>query len=169
MAVDYRHPWDALVQDYKFRGHAECAAGLADLLAAAVAESGHKAVDLIVPIPLSHAGLRRRGFNQAWEIARRVGRRLRHPARSDVLEKWVDLPQQAAADRAQRLERLRGVLGVPAGQRHRVRDRRVAVVDDVYTTGATGAEAVRALMEAGAAAVEIWAFARTPPRPDGPS
>ena len=169
IAVDYVHPWEGLLRAYKFHGRPEFAAALASLLAAAVREGGSPPVDLIVPVPLSAAGLRRRGFNQAWEIARRLATPLGSPARADVLQRWVDLPQQAGADRAQRLDRLRGVFGVPAGCPQPVHGLRLAVVDDVYTTGATAAEAVRALRAAGAAEVWIWALARTPPVEDAAS
>ena len=91
------------------------------------------------------------------------------PAAPRVLERWVDLPGQAVQDRSARLDRLRGVFGVPAAQRPRVVGRHVAVVDDVCTTGATAAEAVRALKAAGAARVSLWAVARTPPPPDAAS
>lgn len=124
---------------------------------------------LLVPVPLSPERLARRGYNQAWELARHLARSLDIPTRADVLARSVDLPGQAEQDRHARLQRLQGVFQVGARARHLVAGRRVALVDDVLTTGATVAEASRALMAAGAIEVEVWAFARTPPPEDAAS
>lgn len=163
VAVDYEPPWDQLLLGFKHGQRPEWAAALADLLARAVsATPTDNPADLVVPVPLSAARLARRGYNQAWELARRVARQQGVPASPGALVRWVDLPQQAQQDRAARLERLQGVFGVPAAARHRVVGRHVALVDDVYTTGATAAEAVRTLLSAGAREVSVWALARTP-------
>lgn len=163
VAVDYEPPWDALILGFKHGQQVESASALADLLAAAVAAAGaENPADLVVPVPLSSSRLAQRGYNQAWELARRVARRQGVSASARALVRWVDLPQQAQQDRSARLERLRGVFGVPAAARHRVVGRHVALVDDVYTTGATASEAVRTLLGAGAREVSVWALARTP-------
>lgn len=172
VAVDYDHPWDRLIQQLKFAAAPELAASLALLLTFAVKQSdstGANPAELVIPVPLSPQRLRQRGYNQAWEVGRRVARRLRLPASPQALQRWVDLPGQALQGRESRLDRLRGVFGVPAAYRSLVAGRHVAVVDDVYTTGATAAEAVRALQAAGAARVSIWAVARTPPPADSAS
>jgi predicted amidophosphoribosyltransferase len=62
----------------------------------------------------------------------------------------------------QRLANLRGAFMVEPGRRDALAGRRVALVDDVMTTGATAREAARVLLRAGAAAVDIWVIARTP-------
>jgi predicted amidophosphoribosyltransferase len=90
-------------------------------------------------------------------------------ARADALTRPVHLGGQAQQDRQARLARLRGVFQVTPLGRPWVMGQRVAVVDDVLTTGATAAEAARSLMAAGAAEVQVWAFARTPAPDEGPS
>ena len=169
VAVDYEHPWDRVMMQFKFGGHPEWAHALAGLMANSLATADGPKPDCIVPVPLSPERLARRGYNQAWELTRRLGRRLGLPARADVLARAVDLPGQAEQDRAARLHRLRGVFQVSTQGRPWVVGRRVALVDDVFTTGATAAEAARTLLAAGASEVVVWAFARTPPPPDGPS
>jgi ComF family protein len=160
--ADYAFPWDRLIAACKFNGRAELAALLAERLAVALQHDGADRPDLIVPVPLSPARLAERGYNQAWEIARRLGRSARVPARADVLERALDTPHQADLNRAQRLLNPRGAFTVPARQRAAVAGRRIALVDDVLTTGATAREAAHTLLRAGAAAVDVWVVARTP-------
>jgi predicted amidophosphoribosyltransferase len=118
---------------------------------------------------LSRERLAQRGYNQAWELARRLAQRLGLKARADALNRPVHLAGQAEQDRAARLQRLRGVFQLSPQGRAWVAGQRVALVDDVLTTGATAAEAARALLAGGAAEVEVWAFARTPAPEEGPS
>lgn len=165
-AVDYAFPWADAVAAFKFAHGLDRAAALAELLAAAVLRDDDAAgVDLLVPVPLAGQRLAERGYNQAWELARRVARRLRRPASADLLQRWVDTPHVADLPRAMRAAAVHGAFGVtPAGAAH-LRGCRVALVDDVMTTGATATEATRALLAAGAAEVRLWVLARTP-RPD---
>lgn len=165
-AIDYAFPWADLVAAFKFAQGLDRADALADLLATAVLRDDDAAsVDLLVPVPLAGPRLAERGYNQAWELARRVARRLRRPARADLLQRWVDTPHVADLPRATRALAVRAAFGVTPADATRLRGRRIALVDDVMTTGATAAEATRALLAAGAAEVRLWVLARTP-RPD---
>ncbi len=162
-AADYDFPWDRLVIDFKFHGKVELASALAQRLAGAVKTSASlPAVDIVVPIPLSASRLAERGFNQAWELARRVARILGLPADAAVLLRPLDTAHQADLPRAQRAVNLRGAFMVDPRQRLRVQGLKVALVDDVLTTGATAREAAAALLRAGAAGVQVWTLARTP-------
>lgn len=165
-AHDYAFPWDRLIADFKFRGDSALAAMLSDgllgALRAADADAG-MAVDLVVPVPLSPLRLRERGYNQAWEIARRVARALNTPTQARLLLRPAEsAAPQAGLARAARESNLHGAFMVDPRQRSRVQGRHVAVVDDVMTTGATFGEATRALRHAGASSVQVWAVARTP-------
>ncbi|MBZ8140290.1 phosphoribosyl transferase [Rubrivivax gelatinosus] len=159
-AADYGFPWDGLVAGLKFHGRVELAAALAPLLAEAT--QALPPPDLVVPVPLSARRLAGRGYNQAWELARRVAAARRLAARADLLERIVDTPPQAELGRAERLSNLRAAFHVPPGARVALQGRRVALVDDVATTGTTLREAAAALRRGGAAAVDAWVFARTP-------
>ncbi|MDE1927674.1 MAG: ComF family protein, partial [Burkholderiales bacterium] len=75
----------------------------------------------------------------------------------------LDRPHQAGLARAERLRNLRRAFVVDPAQRSAIRGRRVALVDDVMTTGATAREATEALLRGGAEAVDLWVVARTPP------
>lgn len=165
VAVDYAYPWDRLVIDFKFHGRIELAGPLADLLARRLDAGEGARCDLVVPVPLARARLAERGFNQAWELARRVAARLGLPAHAGALTRALDTPHQAGLARAERQRNLRNAF-VPGragrGASDGLEGRRVALVDDVMTTGATAREAAAALLRGGAAAVDLWLFARTP-------
>ena len=79
----------------------------------------------------------------------------------------VDTPHLADLPRHVRAARIRGAFAIAPGASVQLQGRRIALVDDVMTTGATAAEAARVLRDAGASAVHIWAFARTPAPGDG--
>jgi ComF family protein len=152
-ALWYGFPADVLVQALKFRGELALASFLARLLARRIA--GEKA-DLVVPVPLSAARLRERGYNHAAEIARRLpGRRLE----LDLCQRTRDGRPQMELPFAERQRNVRQAFAV----KRPLDGATVAVVDDVMTTGATLGEVARTLKAAGAARVVNWVVARTPP------
>jgi len=106
--------------------------------------------------------LAERGYNQAWELARRVAAELHLPARSDVLQRPIGGADQIGLSRVERQRNLRQAFMVDPAQRASIAGLRVALVDDVMTTAATAQAASAALLRAGAAAVEVWVLARTP-------
>ncbi len=165
--ADYGFPWDRLVSRFKFHQHCELAAALAMLMAGAVrAQSDLPTPDLLVPVPLAPRRLAERGYNQAWELAWRLARRLERPAQAQTLLRLHDTPHQTGLTRAERARNLRGAFWVPPDAATALHGRTVALVDDVLTTGATAALASRALLDAGAAQVQLWVFLRTPPPGD---
>ncbi|TXC67437.1 ComF family protein [Piscinibacter aquaticus] len=157
--LDYAAPWDGLIRHFKFHGQPELAAPLAALLREAIeAAADPMSPDLVLPAPLSDARLRERGFNQSWEIARRLGWRA-DPA---LLLRIRDTPHQADLPLDRRAANVRSVFAVEPLRRREVDGRSIAVVDDVLTTGATASEMARTLRDAGAARVALWVIARTP-------
>jgi len=162
-AADYQFPWDRLIIDFKFHGAVELATPLAARMTSAVrAADAAREIDLVLPVPLAPARLAERGFNQAWELARRLARSLGLPGDATLLERPADTAHQADLPRERRAVNLRGAFMVDPRRRDRVRGRRIALVDDVLTTGATAREATAALLRAGAASVQAWTLARTP-------
>ena len=182
-AVDYAYPWDSLITRFKFHGALDLAPALAQCLADAVRRSGVMSPSLapslspslspslppslLLPVPLSGARLRERGYNQAWELARRLAPLLRCPADARLLLRMRDTPHQLAFPPAQRAGNVRAAFAIEPRRSAELRGRSVAIVDDVMTTGATAAEVARVLLRAGAARVQVWAVARTP-RPGTP-
>lgn len=171
-ALDYSAPWTELIARFKFRGDVALAEALAQRVVAAVQQScpgtgqpdlraGAGLPGLVLPVPIAAARLRERGYNQSWELARRVARELGLHADSSLLLRTGHLPRQVGKDRSERLRNVRHAFAVDPLRRSELHGRRVAVVDDVMTTGATAWELARTLKQAGASAVEIWTLART--------
>lgn len=152
----YAFPVDRLVQRFKFAGDLAAGRWLALQLAGHVRDLERP--QLIVAPPLGLARLRSRGFNQALEVARVVGRKLRVPVAMSAIERTRETPPQQALGRSERRANVRGAFRCT----QRFDGAHVAIVDDVVTTGATAAALASALREAGAARVSAWAIARTP-------
>ena len=165
--ADYAFPWDSLIAAFKFQGQAELAGAFAPLLAravdqASVSRAAQPAPELLLPVPLVAGRLRERGYNQAWELARRVARLQGIRARADLLSRPVETAHQAELPRKQRLANLRAAFIVEPGGRSAIDGRHVVLLDDVWTTGATVRECAAVLLRAGAASVDAWVLARTP-------
>ena len=163
-AVDYGFPWDRLLADFKFNGQPELATALAKLMGEATADAAR--VSLVLPVPLARQRLAERGYNQAWELARRLAPAQGAPAWLQGLQRLRDTPHQVGLGRAQRLRNLRDAFWVPPEAQAGLTGRHVALVDDVLTTGVTAAAATQTLLAAGAASVQVWVLARTPPPAD---
>ncbi|WP_420994548.1 ComF family protein [Cupriavidus sp. 30B13] len=169
---DYASPQDGLVLALKFGG----ALPLADWLAAALADRWHATrgvpraepglrglpdlPHLLAPVPLSAQRLAARGFNQSWEIARPLARRLGVRAQPALLARLRDTPAQASLDLPARQANLQGAFGLAPG--NDVAGLHVGLVDDVMTSGATLGEAARVLKAHGAARVTLFVPLRTP-------
>jgi ComF family protein len=161
-AVDYAHPWDGLITRFKFHSALDLAPALTQRLLDAFQRSEQAAPALLLPIPLSAARLRERGYNQAWELTRRLARELRCAADAGLLLRVKDTPHQLALAPGKRAANVHAVFAVEPQRRNELQGRTVTLVDDVMTTGATVAEAARVLLQAGAARVDVWVVARTP-------
>jgi len=165
-AVDYDHPWDGLITQFKFHAALDLTPALAAQMLAALQRRDAPAPKLLLPIPLSDTRLRERGYNQAWELARRLGRALHCPTDARLLLRVRDTPHQLAFPPQKRAGNVRAAFAVEPRRRAELQGRSVTLVDDVMTTGATVAEAARTLLQAGAAEVGVWVIARTPRHDD---
>lgn len=169
-ALDYAFPWDGLITRFKFHDGLDLAATFARRMLAAHAadRAAHPCAPqptLLLPVPLSAERARERGYNQAWELVRRLARALPCTADARLLLRVKDTLHQLALPLERRAANVRGAFAVEPRRRGELQGRIVAVVDDVVTSGATAAEISRTLRQAGAAQVHIWMLARTP-RPE---
>ena len=157
-AVDYGYPWAGVLAQFKFRRDPGWAAALARLMRSAPwAEPLLDAADWLVPVPLSVSRLRERGFNQAWELARQL-----HPdkAQSGLLLRVRTAETQHALGRSARLHNLQGAFAADPLKSTQLRGKRVLLIDDVMTTGATLHAAAGALRNAGVCSVSALVLAR---------
>lgn len=145
-AVKYKGNVQRLILEYKFHNKRYLARYLAKFIEYAVAEYGIK-YDIVVPIPLSKSREKERKYNQVSEM-------LRHTTLSpvvDALTKTRDNERQSLMAGKERRDNVHGVYAVT--DRAAVKGKRVLLVDDIITTGATVNEASRVLMSAGAESV----------------
>jgi ComF family protein len=163
VGVDYDHPWDHLLTEFKFHGRIEHAQALLQPLHARLRADPLAAPPAglrVLPVPVARERLRERGYNQAWELARRLAHAHGLAASADILFRVRETGHQLGLPRAARQENLRAAFVVTPRRAARVRGARLALVDDVMTTGATATAATRALLAAGAAEVRVWVVAR---------
>ncbi len=116
--------------------------------------------DLLIPVPLHRSRLMRRCFNQAMALALTVSQRCGVPVEAAALERVKPTPPQVGLSRLQRAANLQGAFVVNGEGAMRLHGRRVVIIDDVLTTGATTNAAARVLLRAGAANVDVLTFAR---------
>jgi ComF family protein len=166
-AVAYAYPWSGLVGRYKFGDQPAWAPIFAALLLKAhgARESmlALDARDWVVPMPLSIQRLETRGFNQAWQLATALARLSGTAAHTDarLLLRLKDTRPQSQLKRVDRLTNVKGAFAVDPLRNSNVSGRRVVLVDDVMTSGASLFTAAAALKQAGATHVMAMVFART--------
>ncbi|MEJ8824659.1 ComF family protein [Variovorax humicola] len=158
-ACAYEWPWPECIAQFKFHGNAGWAAPLATLMRSAPwVEPALEQCDLVLPMPLALERLRERGFNQALELARRLA-----PGKVDatLLLRTRETAAQSGLPRAERLLNLRGAFALEPLRAHEVHGRRIVLVDDVMTSGASLFAAAEVLRAAGATHVAAIVLART--------
>lgn len=161
-AVSYTFPWADCIACFKFQADPSLARTLAHLMRHAPwIEPALDAASLVVPMPLTPARLRERGFNQALELARHLAPSKTH---AHTLMRRGDSAHQVGASRQERLNHVRDAFWVAPERLPDVRGQHVVLVDDVITTGASLYEAARALRAAGAAHITGVVLARTEAR-----
>ena len=116
--------------------------------------------DLIVPVPLHYTRLVSRGFNQSAWLAQGIARRAGLSCRVDVLKRRRRTPTQGGLSAKARRRNVAGAFKVSDRAATHVRDKRILLVDDVLTTGATLSACTRALKQAGARQVDVLVLAR---------
>ena len=156
-AFPYQPPIDALIRGVKYRGRYADVGVVAQLMAQRLEQQKIVRPDVLVPVPLHRQRLSQRGYNQAYEIARKLAQRfcLRIDAR--CVQKIEQRPPQTALAAKCRLRNASGAYRL----RGRLCARHAAIVDDVMTTGATANEIARLLRAGGVDTVAVWVVART--------
>ncbi len=158
-AVSYEYPWSDCIASYKFGNNPAWAGTFALLLQSA--PSVEHAVDeseVIVPVPLSKTRLQQRGYNQALEICKHLNR---SKTDATLLLRIKDTLTQSSLSKSERLKNVKAAFAVEPLRAKELLGKRVLLVDDVMTSGATLFAAAAALRQAGAAHIAAVVFART--------
>ncbi len=146
-----------LILSYKFNRSFAHARLLARLAHGAFTLHGGLTPDAIVPVPLHRRRLAWRGFNQSTELSREIGQELGIPVWNRALIRIRHTRPQTRLDRQERQENIKGAFTADADK---VCGKRLLLVDDVYTTGATLRECAQAVNRAGASGVDVLVLAR---------
>ncbi len=155
-AFRYQPPLDRLVQNLKYHRRLALARVLGNLLADHLDVGAATWPDILVPVPLHRARLRERGYNQSLEIARVVARRFDLPLATRAVERVRATRPQTTLTSDERRRNVRNVFRA----REDFSSRRVAIVDDVMTSGHTVNALAKCLRRAGATNVVVWVVAR---------
>ena len=167
-ALDYAYPWSALISAYKFGEQPGWAPFFASLLLqmprVRQALANLQAADLMLPVPLSKERLQTRGFNQAWELAHALARQSGSAATTDstLLLRVKNTRPQTELKREARLANVKDAFQIDPLRVVDIKGKRVVLVDDVMTSGASLFTAAEALRAAGATHITGIVLARTP-------
>jgi len=107
---------------------------------------------ILIPVPLEKRKLKKRGFNQAEEIAKELSKNFKIPVFNNTLIKTKSTPAQVELEKTKRQENIKGVFSCQKIEL--IKNKKILLIDDVFTTGATLEECARILKEAGAK--EVW-------------
>ncbi len=157
-AFSYGYPISNLISAFKFSGKLQNGRLLASLLIKSIEAKQLPIPDLILPVPLHRSRLRERGFNQALELARPLGRHFHIPVDTRKCKRILATKAQSNLDKKWRRKNVRGAFKLTQKLEHS----HVVILDDVVTTGSTVLELARILKQDGVKRVDVWALARTP-------
>jgi ComF family protein len=155
-ALRYEPPSNQLITQLKFRHHLDLIAPLAQLIIDRLGDMKNPP-ELLLPVPLHQQRMRERGFNQAVELARVVAKHYGIPLDCRMVKRTRNTEAQSNLSERLRRNNLRHAFRVSGS----LQGRRVAILDDVVTTGSTINEMSKTLRRSGAAEITVWAVARS--------
>ena len=155
----FAYPIDKIIHEFKYLGAVFWGSFLAREVARRSLFLNVPRPEALIPVPVHPRRLAERGFNQAVELARGIGSELDIPVLSGALARVGSRAPQVGLSASERRKNVRGAFATVGGT---LAARRVAIVDDILTTGATGNELARILLRRGVHHVQIWVVARTP-------
>jgi ComF family protein len=166
-AVRYDEVARTLVHALKYQDRTD----LAPAMGRWMARAGHEMLetaDLLVPVPLHWRRAWHRRYNQSGALARVIERQSGVKLKGELLRRVRATEQQVGLSRSRRASNVQGAFEVSADQRSEIQGRRVVLIDDVLTSGATVDACARALLRAKAAQVDVLVFARVVDTPKAP-
>lgn len=156
----YRGIYRDILHQYKYVGKQSLSRPMGRLMVDLVlADRRYEGTAAIIPVPLAPAKLDQRKFNQSQLLAQELGRALDLPVLAEGLRRGRDTLTQAKLSREERRANLEGAFEVQRGIGRFLQGRKLLLVDDVFTTGSTAAEAARVLLAAGAGEVAVLTWA----------
>lgn len=158
-AVRYDEVARALVHSFKYGDRMD----LAPTLSGWMAQAGRELIEnaeVLVPVPLHWRRLWARRFNQSAALAQIIGQRLGRPVAAQALKRVKPTRHQVGLSQSERAQNVAGAFRAPPDERAEISRRKVVLIDDVLTSGATVDACAKALLRAGARSVDVVVFAR---------
>jgi ComF family protein len=152
-----------IIHEIKFRNRKYAAIGLGNLWAAMADENDFEGIDIIVPVPLHQKKERERGFNQAAELARPLSERFNIPLIEGELIRNRDTNAQSGLSPRGRIENVSGAFTLRSV--HDFKHKKILLIDDIYTTGASINECARVLKQNGASEIRVMTLTVTLRKP----
>lgn len=147
-----------LMMDYKYRGKAYIGKKLGDILFDRISLE-HVEADYIVPVPIHKKRLRQRGYNQAALMAKRLAEQMKVTCAQNLLERTRYTSAMRGLSAFERQENLKEVFAVSEASCYNIEEKKILLVDDIYTTGSTMDACSTVLKEAGVRQVFALSFA----------
>jgi ComF family protein len=152
----YQEPIKKLITDLKFNGQLKYAQLLGELLTQKIIQSKNPLPTLIIPVPLHPKRLRERGFNQAIEIAKVVGKKLHIPVDTESLIRTKNTKAQSDLKSQDRQKNVEHAFLL----NKKIKGEHFAILDDVFTTGATIRSCIQAIGLNEKQKISVWCCAR---------
>lgn len=160
----YDYPLDRIILDFKFQQQLSKCKTLSHLMLDYLHDEYQyqQLPEALVPVPMYWKRQFKRGFNQSEQLAHALGKFFQLPVLSQVCFRKHHKKAQKDSDKHTRENNLRNAFSVNDRTLHLIKNKHLALIDDVVTTGATVREVSKLLIKQGAASVVVWALARTP-------
>ena len=152
----YRQSAQSLVHRLKYKEGLYLAKPMAKLMVKELNLAPH---DMVIAVPMHRRRLKQRGYNQADLLARQIASMVELEYESTILTRTRETEPMYQLNRLQRIQNMWDSIAVQEDYRHKVKNQKVLLVDDIYTTGATAQACIRELEEAGAAGITVATFA----------
>ncbi len=158
-AYRYRYPVDIMIKKIKYQCRFDMLRPLCSELISSIRTKRSSPPECIVPVPMHRDKLRARGFNQAIELGKIIGRALNIPLDLRLLRRMRSTQEQHGLNPSERRGNVRGAFSLAQAPVYKS----IALIDDVVTTGATVTEIASLLKKGGVEMIAIWSLARATP------
>lgn len=159
-ALLYRTIIRKLILAFKYHNQLHLRRLLGSMMHVGVGRDLKETCDILIPVPLHRRKLRERGYNQAWELTKDLAARLNMVGYSSVLLRHKHTVAQAGLKLAERENNVEKAFSIPPKKARYIKGKRVALIDDIVTTGATANACSEVLLAAGATTVTVFSLAR---------
>jgi len=163
--ANYQTPYPTLIKKFKYTKQLIFGELLADLLLESIqsniSPTQLSTIDYLLPVPLHKKKLYQRGFNQAQLLAEKLAKQLHIPILTKTVSRAKETVAQENLSLTERKKNLSKAFDISVNKKQNIQGRRIIIIDDVVTTGATVNSLAKALLQAGAKQIDIWCLCRT--------